>query len=153
MQNHSNIQIRTLTKDDIPSLIKLYIQLDAAAVTLTQEKSSEVWKNHIEKNPYIKYFGAVEGEKVVATCYCQIIPNLTHNGSSICFVENVVTDKNYRKMGLGRKIIEMAEEFAKQNDCYKIILQSNVKRKEAHQFYEKLGFKSDTKKAFDLRLE
>ena len=67
--------------------------------------------------------------------------------------ENVVTDKDYRKQGLAKKVIEMAENFARENNCYKVILQSNVKRTEAHKFYEGLGFRSDTKKAFDLRLK
>lgn len=44
-------------------------------------------------------------------------------------------------------------EIAKERGCYKAILMSGVKRTEVHKFYENLGFHSDTKKAFDLRLE
>lgn len=109
----------------------------------------------ISKNPNIKYFGAVDaanGDRVVSTCFTMIIPNLTAHGRSICFLENVVTDSAYRKQGLARKVIEMAIEDAKSHNCYKVILQSNCKRTEAHKFYENLGFDGNLKKAFDLRL-
>ncbi len=49
-------------------------------------------------------------------------------------------------------MIEKAIETAKKNNCYKVILFSGVARKEAHQFYENLGFSSKTKIAFDMRL-
>ena len=56
----------------------------------------------IFENNKLKYFGIVENGKVISTCYCLIIPNLTRLGSSIAFVENVVTDKDYRGQGLSR---------------------------------------------------
>ena len=117
------------------------------------EKVRTVWKNEIENNKNIKYYGAVEDGKVVATCYIVIIPNLTAKSRPICFVENVVTDVNHRKQGLARKVLEKAVENAKQCNCYKVILQSGIARKEAHRFYTNFGFNGESKKAFDLRLE
>lgn len=142
------MEIRELTAEDLPSLLELYIQLDEANKDMTLEHSREVWEKEIKNNKYIKYFGVVDNGKVVSTCYCVIMPNLTHNGKSICYVENVVTDINYRKQGLAKKVIYTGLEFAKQNNCYKAVLMSNVKRVEAHKFYEKIGFKGDSKKAF-----
>jgi len=81
-----------------------------------------------------------------------IIPNLTHCCRNICFVENVVTDKNYRKQGLARKVIEAGLEFARQNNCYKAVLLSNSKRIEAHKFYENVGFSGNAKKGFVYKL-
>ena len=82
-----------------------------------------------------------------------IIPNLTRLGSSIAFVENVVTDSEYRGQGLGRKVMEKAIDFARKNNCYKVILQSASFRKEAHQFYKNLGFDGESKKAFIMKLK
>ena len=146
------IEIRELTENDLPSLLELYIQLSENNKNITLEKSKEIWIKQIQQNPNIKYFGAVENGKVVSTCYCVIIPNLTNFCQPICFVENVVTDKNHRNQGLGKKVIDKAIETAKKNNCYKVILLSGITRKEAHQFYENLGFSSETKKAFDMRI-
>ncbi|MCR4948426.1 MAG: GNAT family N-acetyltransferase [Treponema sp.] len=146
------MEIRELTEEDIPSLLDLYVQLAEVNKNVTLEKARDVWAREIRENKNIKYFGALEKGKVVSTCYCTIIPNLTNAARPVCFVENVVTDKDYRKQGLGKKVIEKAIETAKKNNCYKVILFSGVARKEAHQFYENLGFSSKTKIAFDMRL-
>jgi len=146
------MEFRLLTQQDLPSLLELYVQLDENNKSLKIDRTMEVWED-ISANKNIKYFGAVDGNKVVSTCFTMIIPNITAGGRSICFLENVVTDENYRKQGLARKVIEMAIEDARANNCYKVILQSNCKRKEAHKFYENLGFDGDLKKAFDLRIK
>lgn len=146
------MEIRELTEKDLPSLLDLYIQLSESNKNLTLDESKKIWMNEIEENKNIKYFGAVEDGKVLSTCYCVIIPNLTNFNQPICFVENVVTDKNYRKQGLGKRVIEKAIETAKENNCYKVILLSGIARKEAHQFYEKIGFNGESKKAFDMRI-
>lgn len=146
------MEIRELTEKDLPSLLDLYVQLAESNKDVKLDEARKVWANDIKGNKNIKYFGAVENGKVVSTCFCAIIPNLTHFSQPVCFVENVVTDKDFRKQGLGKKVIDMAVETAKSNGCYKVILMSGIARKEAHQFYENLGFASETKKAFDLRI-
>ncbi len=146
------MEIRQLTADDLPSLLQLYRQLDQDNASISLEKSTVLWETEIASDPNICYFGAVEQNIVVSTCYAVLIPNLTNGNRSICFVENVVTDEKYRRQGLARKVIEAAVAFAKAHHCYKVILQSGVKRTEAHRFYESIGFDGSTKKAFDMRL-
>ncbi len=146
------MEIRLLNEDDLESLMELYIQLDKDNKSYSIQNTKEIWQQ-ICSYKNIKYIGAIDNNKVVSTCYVVIIPNLTAGGKSICFIENVVTDKNYRRKGIGRKVIETAIQIAKDNNCYKVILQSGIKRKEAHQFYKNIGFDDNTKKAFDLRLE
>ena len=145
------MEFRTLTGSDLGSLLELYQQLDPKD-GLSAEVCEAAWKE-IEKNPDIRYFGAVEDGKVVSTCYAVIIPNLTRGCRGICFIENVVTDREYRNRGLGSRVIGMAVGFAKERRCYKVILQSGKARTEAHRFYERIGFDGESKKAFDMRLE
>lgn len=146
------MEFRTLTMSDLPSLLELYRQLDEDDAQCTLEQSKSMWKE-IEDNANIQYFGAIEHGKVVSTCYAVYIPNLTRGNRGICFIENVVTDKEYRKRGLASHVIGMAIEFAKEHGCYKAILQSGIARVDAHQFYEHQGFNGSSKKAFDMRLE
>ena len=142
------MEIRELNENDLESLIQLYEQLDPSNGNVTMELTREIWRKEIAPNEKIKYFGAVDKGKVVSTCYCMIIPNLTCLGRAICFVENVVTDKDYRKQGLATKMMDKAVEFAHENNCYKVMLESGIKRKEAHQFYANYGFDGEAKKAF-----
>lgn len=145
------MEFRRLTGSDLPSLLELYRQLDGDDVRLTPGQSAMVWEE-IENSDNIQYFGAVDNGKVVSTCYAVYIPNLTRGGRGICFVENVVTDKEYRNLGLAGKVIDMAVAFAKEHHCYKVILQSGASRSEAHRFYEHKGFNGTSQKAFDMRL-
>ena len=147
------MELRELNESDLESLIKLYEQLDGANGNFSAEDARKIWQQEIEGNKKIKYFGVVENGKVISTCYCMIIPNLTRLGSYIAFVENVVTDKDYRGQGLGRQVMEKAIEFAREKNCYKVILQSGSFRKEAHQFYKNLGFDGESKKAFIMKLK
>ena len=144
------MEFRKLTEEDLLSLLELYKQLQPDD-SLSSEKSKIVWQE-IENNPDIQYFGAVDDGKVVSTCYAVYIPNLTRNNRGICFIENVVTDEKYRNRGLASKVIDMAVAYAKEKDCYKVILQSGTARGEAHRFYKSKGFDGDSKKAFDMRL-
>ena len=147
------MEIRELNEGDLESLLKLYEQLDGKNSGFAVDDARTIWKNEIAENPNIKYFGAVENGKVVSTCFCAIIPNLTRLGGAIGFIENVVTDKDFRKQGLGKKVMEKAIEFAREKNCYKVILESGAWRTEAHQFYRNLGFDDTAKKSFLMKLK
>ena len=146
------MKFRELKTSDLASLLELYKQLDADDAEASEVHSRQVWEE-IERNEDIRYFGAVDGGRVVSSCYAVYIPNLTRGNRGICFIENVVTDKDYRKRGLASRVIDLAIAFAKERRCYKVILQSGMARTEAHRFYESKGFNGTSKKAFDMRLE
>jgi len=144
------------TKRDLAGILDLYKQFnddnddnDDSVDCLSIDKANKIWDYIITSN--IKYFIAKDGEKIVGSCYINIIPNLTHGGKSIGYIENIITDGNYRRQGIGKKLMEMAINNAKENDCYKAVLQSGIKRTGAHKFYESIGFNGTSKKAFELR--
>lgn len=145
------MEFRRLTASDLASLLELYKQLDPDDEG-SFEQSETVWKE-IEDNANVRYFGAVDGGRVVSTCYAVYIPNLTRRNRGICFIENVVTDKAYRNRGLASRVLDMAIDFAKERHCYKVILQSGRDRTQAHRLYEAKGFSGERKIAFDMRLD
>ena len=57
--------------------------------------------------------------------------------SSVCHVEDVVVDEEYRNMKLGKKLLNFAAEYSRLHCCYKTILNcaDDVKI-----FYEKNGY-------------
>lgn len=137
-------------KEDLSAILELYKQLsDSNDFSFTINEANKVWD--IIENNNVKYFLAKDNKKLTGSCYICIIPNLTFNGRSIGFIENVIIDENYRGKGIGKKLMEMAVEYAKENNCYKVVLQSGIKRQEAHKFYENIGFNGESKKAFELR--
>ncbi|WP_245867348.1 GNAT family N-acetyltransferase [Sporomusa silvacetica] len=67
---------------------------------------------------------------------------------SFMVLENLIVRENCRRLGIGKKLVEYIEEQAREKNCYFIMLMSLIKRKEAHQFYENLGYSANTAKSY-----
>jgi GNAT superfamily N-acetyltransferase len=140
-----------LMENELLSLLELYKQLNPDDCVINEITAKNIWMKIQNQN--IKYFVARENGKIVASCYICIIPNLTREGKSIGFIENIITDAKYRRRGIGRNIVENAIKYAKEQNCYKVLLQSGNKRTDAHIFYESIGFDGKSKKAFEMRFQ
>jgi len=57
-----------------------------------------------------------------------------------CEVNGLVIDEYHRGMGIGKLLIDRVKHWAKEKGNDKVGLHCNVKRTEAHLFYEHLGF-------------
>uniref|UniRef100_UPI00404A3EE3 GNAT family N-acetyltransferase n=1 Tax=Gelidibacter sp. TaxID=2018083 RepID=UPI00404A3EE3 len=74
---------------------------------------------------------------------------------SAAFIEigGLVVDKNFRKMGIGKLLVEKIYEWAESKECNKIRVRCNEVRIESHLFYDNLGFKlNKVQKIFSLEL-
>ena len=86
--------------------------------------------------------------KIVSSCVCVIIPNLTRNIRPYAFVENVVTNYEYRRRGYATECLNYAKEIAKKENCYKMMLLTGSKKESTIKFYENAGYNSSDKTAF-----
>lgn len=87
-----------------------------------------------------KVFVMEDGEgKIIGTMALLIEEKFIHKLSSVGHIEDVVVDDEYRGKGLGKMLIDYGIKYAKDNGCYKIILNCADKN---ITFYEKCGFKS-----------
>ena len=90
-------------------------------------------------------------ERLVSSCTLAIVPNLTRGGRSYGVIENVVTHADYRRLGLGRRVLDHALDVAWQADCYKVLLATGSKRESTLRFYEEAGFHRGGKTYFEVR--
>ncbi len=144
------MEIRKITKNDLDTLMDLYVQLSPVNKGLEKSRRDEIWAQ-IQKDDKITYLGAYENDQLIATCFLTIIPNLSNQGRPIGFIENVVTDEKWRGKGVGTKLLKEAIAMAKARNCYKVFLESGIARTDAHEFYKSLGFDDTRKKAFNIR--
>ena len=136
-------------KEYLGGILALYSQLVPDDVPIGYYKAAAIWEKALHQGT--RYFAAVDGDRVVGSLYMALIQNLSRDGRPIGFIENVITDAQYRRKGIGKKLISMAVDYGKENNCYKIVLLSNTKRKEAHLFYKDCGFDGDSKHGFEMR--
>jgi GNAT superfamily N-acetyltransferase len=57
-------------------------------------------------------------------------------------IGGLVVDTEYRGKGVGKKLMQKAEEWAKDKGFSEVRLRSGGHRKEAHQFYEGIGYEN-----------
>ncbi|WP_317133878.1 GNAT family N-acetyltransferase [Tropicibacter oceani] len=78
--------------------------------------------------------------RVVGTLQLTFLPGLSHRGAWRAQIEAVRVDTPARGTGLGRQMIAWAQHEARQRGCRMVQLTSSASRKDAHRFYEGLGF-------------
>lgn len=147
-----DIMIREANENDLKQLLELYLHLHEKKIPEESELLQRTWKQMIyDKNHHI--IVAEEDGKLVSSCICVIIPNLTRGVRPYAFIENVVTDKAYRKRGLATACLDYAKEIAKRENCYKMMLLTGSKNPKTLRFYRKAGYNSFEKTAFFQRLK
>lgn len=85
------------------------------------------------------YVAELDGE-VVGTFQTMITTTLTARGSANLIIEAVQTRADMRGRGIGAAMIGYAMERARETGMRLVQLTSNAARKDAHRFYERLGF-------------
>jgi GNAT superfamily N-acetyltransferase len=55
-------------------------------------------------------------------------------------IGGLVVDEGHRRCGIGRLLMQQAEQWAREKGCWAVYLRSNVVRKDAHAFYEGIGY-------------
>lgn len=143
--------LRRLGPDDLEQLVGLYQHLyDVDLPEVAPGARVAVW-DEILRDEAQHYLGAFVGDRLVASAFAVVVPNLSRGGRPFAIIENVVTDPEHQRHGHGRAVIDALVEHAFGAGCYKVMLQTSIVRDGAHVFYESLGFRSDTKRAFVLR--
>lgn len=139
--------IREVTERDFDGLMTLYMQLHDNPFPDKSDRVMSVWNNILnDSNHHI--IVAEEDGKIVSSCVCVIIPNLTRGQRPYAFIENVITDKAYRKKGLATACLDYAREIAVRENCYKMMLLTGSKEESTLNFYERAGYNKNDKTAF-----
>lgn len=139
--------IREITPDDLQGLLSLYTQLHANLMPEETEDLHKLWLSILDDRTH-HIIVAEEGGRIVSSCVCVIIPNLTHNQRPYAFVENVITDEAYRQKGLATACLNYAKELAMKENCYKLMLLTGSKSDSTLRFYENAGYNNKDKTAF-----
>lgn len=139
--------IREVNFNDLEGILELYKQLHNNTMPEKNERLSALWES-ILKDDHHHILVAEEHGKIVSSCVCIIIQNLTHCQQPYALVENMITDQEHRGRGYATACLKYAREIAIQNQCYKIMLLTSTKSEKTLRFYENAGFNSEDKTGF-----
>ena len=139
--------VREIRENELNALLDLYLHLHETAVPEMSGYLMKTWDTILhDKNHHI-IVNEVDG-RIVSSCVCVIIPNLTRGVRPYAFVENVVTHAAYRGQGYASACLACAKQIAERENCYKIMLLTGAKDEKTLGFYERAGFNSTDKTAF-----
>lgn len=139
--------LREAAFDDLNALLELYLHLHEDAVPAIDEHLKSTWDQIIGDPNHHIIVNEIDG-KIVSSCVCVIIPNLTRGIRPYAFVENVVTSADYRCRGYARECLDYAKSIAVKENCYKMMLLTGSKNPATLRFYENAGYNSSDKTAF-----
>ncbi|MDR1983897.1 MAG: GNAT family N-acetyltransferase [Prevotellaceae bacterium] len=133
-----DLQIRLCTDNDYASVFELLRQLWNKQ--LNYEMLQSVYNNALKSDSQ-KLIVCLVDNKVTGFCSLTIKNNLWQAGN-LGHIDELIVDKNHRRQGIGRKLMDEITKIAKENNCKRIELDSAFHRKEAHQFYENSGYEN-----------
>ena len=140
----SELQIREAQAADLEAIIRLHEEdeLGAHGDAWTAENRAAYERAFaaIEKSPDNRLFVAVLGDEVVGTFQLTFIPNLTGRGALRTKVESVKVKGSKRSLGIGAQMMDFAANEARARGASLLELSSNKSRKDAHRFYERIGY-------------
>ena len=136
--------LREAVKEDLDKLLNLYLFLHEKNIPENSDYLENTWKTIIEDINHHIIVNEVNG-KIVSSCVCVIVPNLTRNIRPYALIENVVTNEKYRGKGYATECLNYAKEIAIKNNCYKMMLLTGTKSENTLAFYKNAGYNSDAK--------
>ena len=129
--------IKELEKEDFKKGFLQTMDTLRESSNISEDKALEIFRNIQLNQKHIIIVAEINGRIVGATTLL-IEPKFIHQGGIVGHIEDVVVDKEFQGQKIGEKIIKYVLGIAKNNDCYKTILDCSD---DVKQFYEKLGFK------------
>ncbi len=146
----TKMNFRRARPADFDQLMNLYRQLQPGDPVLTDGSDRRVF-DQILASPLLCIFVLEVDSSVIASCYLNVIPNITRSAAPYAIIENVITDDQHRQRGYGRTLLEQTLAYAWDQGCYKAMLQTGSKRPATHAFYRACGFSADDKTGYVAR--
>jgi GNAT superfamily N-acetyltransferase len=146
-----NAEVRRARARDLPALLALYYHLHSGEEPPTLHDAEKAWAEIMASASYTVFVVEGPGGILIASCSLFVLPNLTRGARPQAMIENVVTHRDHRKLGLGKAVLEAAITAAREAGCYKIFLATGQKDEATLRFYEGAGFKRNAKTYFEIR--
>ena len=144
--------LREATPNELEELLHLYLSLHETAIPEKSPALQKVWQRMID-DPDHHIIVKIVDERIVSSCICVVIPNLTRGLRPYALIENVVTHHDFIGRGYASECLDFAKKIATEANCYKMMLLTSSKQESTWNFYKHTGYNNQDKTAFIQWLE
>jgi GNAT superfamily N-acetyltransferase len=148
------IRYEAAASKDLPQMVELLGQLfeQEAEFTPNAAKQETALKLIFSTPSYGKLFVAKDGSKVVAMASLLYTVSTAEGGKAALF-EDLVVRPDYRKQGIGAKLLEYVIAQARAEGLVRITLLTDMQNERAQVLYRKLGFVGSPMKPMRLKIK
>jgi len=140
------VSFRVARRDDLDRIIALLaddeIARGRAGYAAAPTASVVAAFAEIERDPNNELIVGEHDGGIVACMQLTYIPGLSRGGMRRAQVESVRVRADLRGQRIGERLMEHAMDRARQRGCALIQLTTDLRRADAHRFYQRLGFEA-----------
>lgn len=136
----SDIRIREASEADVSRILQLYRDAEIGTDQAFTAQEARAQLALFKRYPNFRVFVVESDGDIAGTYELLIMDNLAKRGKRSGIVEDVAVAPQHQGSGVGRAMMQHAMQECRTAGCYKLVLSSNLKRADAHAFYDALGF-------------
>jgi GNAT superfamily N-acetyltransferase len=139
--------LRRARREDVPAIVDLLRDdelgsgRESPAGETLPDSYFEAFET-IDRDPSHELIVGEFDGRVVATLQLMFLTHLASRGGTVGQIESVHVHSSLRGRGLGAQLVRAAIARCEARGCRRVQLTSNKVRKDAHRFYERLGFRA-----------
>lgn len=134
-----HLLIEKLKLEDLPQVVELHRTI--LPYEITEERAMERYRQLLDNEDYL-VLAAKEGEQVLGTVTLICCRALADN---FLVLEDFVVRPGLTGKGIGSRMMDAADAFARERNCAYAVLVSSGFRTDAHRFYHNHGFTDDVR--------
>lgn len=139
------VEIKRIDRNDLKDLSGLFEELSGKKTDIEMMEKSFEW---IDQNEDYIVLGATYNGKLVGSLMGIICHDLVGECKPFMVIENVIVSRDLRGKGIGKKLMAEIERIGKERKCDYTMFVSGSQRRDAHKFYESVGYKLDEVQGF-----
>ena len=135
-----DVLIREIEEKDFMALLPLWAEFGGYANAENIVRHYDRIKNDTRYKTYVAVSNSVSNNEIVGFITSVQYFGIGIEGSYMVIV-GICVKQDLQGKGIGTKLMKRMEVFAKESNVFSIYLNSDIKRVDAHAFYERNGYR------------
>ena len=139
-----NIRFRLAKRADLPAIVRLLADDELGSQRERYEdplpESYVAAFEQIDHDPNHELIVVERDGEIIGTLHLMFLPSVSYQGGLRAQIESVRVDRRFQNQGIGSALMQWSMQRGKQRGAHIVQLTTHKTRRDAHRFYERLGF-------------